>query len=68
MNNSKLYKTLIKWYYGELDILVALVDKPGKSYNFPNGTVNWFYTPKLQAEKDNFADYLTQINTDFEYI
>ena len=65
MNSSNLLKILIKWYYDELDILIALVDTPGKSNDFPGGTVYWFYTPELQAEKDNFIDFLTRKNTDF---
>ena len=65
MNESKFNTNLLKWYYNDEDILVALVDKVGKSDDFSGGTIYCFYTTELQAEKDNFVNYLHNLNMEF---
>jgi len=65
VNNSNLFTILIKWYYNEVDILIALFDTPMKSHDFPGSTVLCFYSTELNAEKNKFVDFLTRKHAEF---
>ena len=65
MNISLLSNILLKWFYDEPDVLIALADMPGKSCDFPGGAVYRFYTPKMHAVKESFDKFLTQNRAEY---